>query len=118
MMASCLCWLNPLADLLRLLALSLRSETSLAAENLFLRKQLGFNQERKIRPRRLDDRTRLTLVWLSHWFDWRNALGHRKAQNFHRLAPQGLPTFLASEKPIWPAADSAGSPASDPQNRC
>jgi hypothetical protein len=36
------CWLNPLADLLRLVALGLRSKTSLAAENLFLRKQLAF----------------------------------------------------------------------------
>jgi hypothetical protein len=70
MMASCLCWLNPLADLLRLLALGLRSKTSLAAENLFLRKQLAFYQEPKIRSRRLDDPTRLTLVWLSRWFDW------------------------------------------------
>ena len=91
-MACCLCWLNPLADLLRLLALGLRSKTSLAAENLFLRKQLAFYQERKIRSRRLDDPTRLTLVWLSRWFDWRSALAivtpkifigwHRKGSNF------------------------------------
>jgi hypothetical protein len=50
MMKSCLLWLNVLANLLRFLVLSLRSESSLAAENLFLRKQLGFYQERKIRP--------------------------------------------------------------------
>ena len=53
-MKSCLCWLNLFADLLRFLALSLRSNTSLAAENLFLRKQLAFYQERKIKPRRLE----------------------------------------------------------------
>jgi putative transposase len=63
-----------LADLLRFLVLSLRSKTSLASENLFLREQLAFYQERKTRSRRLDDPTRLTLVWLSRWFDWRNAL--------------------------------------------
>ena len=74
MLASFLSWLNPLADLLLLVALGLRSKTSLAAENLFLRKQLAFYQERKTRSRRLDDPARLTLVWLSHWFDWRNAL--------------------------------------------
>ena len=73
-MKSCLCWLNLFADLLRFLALSLRSNTSLAAENLFLRKQLAFYQERKIKPRRLDNPTRLALVRLSRWFDWRNAL--------------------------------------------
>src|ERR1700676_824433 len=74
MMNSCPCWLSLLADLLRFLVLSLRSKTSLAAENLFLRKQLGFYQERKIRPRRIDSPTRLTLVWLSRWFDWGNGL--------------------------------------------
>jgi hypothetical protein len=50
----CVCWLNLFADLLRLLVLSLRSKTWLAAENLFLRKQLSLYQERKIRPRRID----------------------------------------------------------------
>jgi putative transposase len=73
-MKSCLCWLNVLGDLLRLLGLGLRSKSSLAAENLFLRKQLAFYQERKIKPRRADNSTRLTLVWLSRWVDWRNAL--------------------------------------------
>jgi putative transposase len=34
----CLLWLNVLADLLRLVVLGLRSNSSLAAENLFLRK--------------------------------------------------------------------------------
>ena len=48
----CACWLNLFADLLRFLVLNLRSKTSLAAENLFLRKQLAFYQERKIRARR------------------------------------------------------------------
>jgi hypothetical protein len=67
-------WLNLSADLLRFLAVGLRSKSSLAAENLFLRKQLAFYQERKIKPRRLDNPTRLALVLLSHWFDWRNAL--------------------------------------------
>ena len=42
MMKSCLLWLNVCADLLRFLVLSFRSESALAAENLFLRKQLAF----------------------------------------------------------------------------
>jgi putative transposase len=58
-MRPCLCWLNLLADLLRFLAVGLRSKSSLAAENLFLRKQLAFYQERKMKPRRLDNPTRL-----------------------------------------------------------
>jgi hypothetical protein len=49
-MSCCACWLNLLADLLRFLVLSLRSKISLAAENLFLRKQLAFYQEPRSRP--------------------------------------------------------------------
>jgi len=39
-------------DGMHFVALLTRSRTALAAENLFLRKQLAFYQERKIRPRR------------------------------------------------------------------
>ncbi len=73
-MRLCLPWLNLLADQLRFLVLGLRSKTALAAENLFLRKQLAFYQERNLKPRRLDNPTRLTLVWLSRGFNWQNAL--------------------------------------------
>ncbi len=73
-MKFCLVWLYVLADLFRFLVLSLRSESSLAAENLFLRKQLGFYQERKIRPRRTSPPARVTLLLLSRWFNWRSAL--------------------------------------------
>ena len=38
---------------------------ALAAENLFLRKQLALYLERKVKPRRVSDASRLTLVWLS-----------------------------------------------------
>jgi hypothetical protein len=49
-MKSCLLGLNLAADLLHFLVLSLRSRSSLAAENLFLRKQLVFYRERGIKP--------------------------------------------------------------------
>lgn len=42
-----------LSEALRLLRLMTCSQTSLAAEALFLRKQLAFYQERKIKARRL-----------------------------------------------------------------
>jgi hypothetical protein len=74
MMKSCLIWLNVLADLFRFLVLSLRSESSLGTENLFLRKQLAFYLERKIGPRRTSHPTQVTLVLLSLWFNWRSAL--------------------------------------------
>jgi hypothetical protein len=45
----------------------------LAAENLFLRKQLALFQERKVKPRRADDSTRLVMVMLGRLFCWRDA---------------------------------------------
>ena len=46
---------------------------ALVAENLFLRKQLALYLERKVKPRRASD-ARLTLVFLSRLFAWRQAL--------------------------------------------
>ncbi len=43
-----LSWLRILGDLVRFLCLGLRSRTSLAAENLFLRKKLALHQERRV----------------------------------------------------------------------
>jgi transposase InsO family protein len=63
-----------LVDILRFWALSARSGASLRAENLFLRKQLALYKERKIKPRRASDSTRLVLVLLSRLFDWKGAL--------------------------------------------
>ncbi len=53
---------------------SLRSRTALLAENLFLRKQLAFYQEREIRPWRLTNAARLSLVLWSRLFDGKSAL--------------------------------------------
>jgi putative transposase len=69
-----LSWLRILADLVHFVCLGLRSRSSLAAENLFLRKELTFYHERKVKPRRAGNPTRLTLVLLSRWFNWRGAL--------------------------------------------
>src|SRR5215475_6658917 len=63
-----------LGDGLRFLRLYLRPRAVLAAENLFLRKQLALYQERHIKPGRATNTTRLALVWLGRWFDWRQAL--------------------------------------------
>ena len=63
-----------LGDTARFLLLCLRPPAALVAENLFLRKQLALYQERHIKLRRATNATRLTLVWLSRWFNWRQAL--------------------------------------------
>ncbi len=46
----------------------------MAAENLFLRKQLGCYIERQVRPRRTDDASRTTLALLSPFVEWREIL--------------------------------------------
>jgi hypothetical protein len=66
--------LTLLGDLLQWLPLGMRSHTRLAAENLFLRKQLAFYVERRIKPRRLDEATRLTLSVLGRFIQWRGLL--------------------------------------------
>ena len=51
-----------------------RSRTALAAENLFLRKQLALYRERQVKSRRASDATRFGLALLARWFAWREAL--------------------------------------------
>src|SRR5262249_17125991 len=66
--------LTLLVDTWRFLVLCLRPIPALAAENLYLRKQLALYAERQVKPRRTTNATRLAMVWLSYWFDWRSAL--------------------------------------------
>jgi putative transposase len=61
-------------DLVSLISLAMRSRAQLAAENLFLRKQLALFLERRVKPRRADDATRITLVALSWFLEWRQLL--------------------------------------------
>jgi hypothetical protein len=61
-------------DLIQLVFLVARSHRTLAAENLFLPKQLALFQERKVKPRRADDSTRWMMAALSRVFAWRDAL--------------------------------------------
>jgi transposase InsO family protein len=63
-----------LGEAWRFLLLCLRPRSALAAENLFLRKQLALYQERHVTPKRTTHETRMTLTWLARWFDWRQAL--------------------------------------------
>jgi hypothetical protein len=63
-----------LTDLLGLLRAALRSRARLAAENLFLRKQLASYVERQVRPKRTNNATRVALVLLSRFVAWRELL--------------------------------------------
>jgi putative transposase len=85
--------LKLLVDVSRFLFLCLRPRPTLAAENLFLRKQLALYQERNINPRRATNATRIVLVWLSRWFDWRSALRIVQPDTFTRWHRQGFRLF-------------------------
>ena len=102
-MKFCVLWLNLFADMFRFVILTLRSRNSLAAENLFLRKQLAIYQERGFKPRRISHRTRLTLLWLSRIFDWRSALTVVTPGTFIGWRRQGLRFF-------WRRKCQAGRP--------
>lgn len=82
-------WTDLLREVLRFVHLMASSRASLAAEVLFLRKQLAFYQERKVKPRRFDDSARLSLLLLGKLFDWKKALVNVKPETFigwHRQA--------------------------------
>ena len=113
-----------LFDLARLLLLTVRPSAALAAENLFLRKQLALFQERQVRPHRANDATRWLMAAVSRLFDWRMALvvvkpdtlvrWHRKGFRLFwrwKSKPTGRPRLskdlrrlireMAAENPTW-----------------
>jgi hypothetical protein len=82
-----------LGNLARFLWLSLRPQCALAAENLFLRKQLAMFQERKAKPSRLNTQIRIALVLLSRLFRWRDTLVVVQPQALVRWHRQGFRLF-------------------------
>jgi putative transposase len=63
-----------LMDACPFLRLCLRPSSALAADGLFLRKQLALYREGQIKPRHPTQATRMALASLAGWFDWRQAL--------------------------------------------
>jgi putative transposase len=70
-----------------------QSRAALAAEILFLRKQLAYYQDHRIRPRRLRDASRLSLWFWSHLFDWQGALVVVKTSTFLRWHRKGFKLY-------------------------
>jgi putative transposase len=66
--------LRLLEDAFRWVVLLFRSNESVQAENLFLRRPLALYIERGVRPRRIDAATRVSLAMLAKLFDWHSAL--------------------------------------------
>jgi putative transposase len=82
-----------LHDLISLARLGVTSRVHLAAENLFLRKQLALYEERRTKPRRPDSATRVALVLLSRLLDWRSMLTVVKPDTLIRRHRQGWRLF-------------------------
>ena len=115
--------IHVVGDMLRWPGFVFRSTQSIAAENVFLRRQLALYVERGDKPRRIDPVTRVSLALLSRFFDWRDALvvvrpetlirWHRAGWRlFWRLksrpgrppiprAVQALIRRMANENPSW-----------------
>jgi putative transposase len=79
-----------LGDVVRFLSLSVRSRSQLAAENLFLRKQLALYAERRVRAHQADDATRITMVLLARLIDWRPVLTIVKQDTLIRWHRKGF----------------------------
>ena len=82
-----------LVDLVELVRLGTRSRSALAAENLFLRKQLALFQERNARPHQAEDSARWLMARLSRLFDWRSALVVVKPDTLIRWHRRGFRLF-------------------------
>jgi putative transposase len=97
--------LTLIVDALRYLGLCLHPSPALAAENLFLRKQLALYQERNVKPRRATNATRIALVWLGRW---RPALAVVQPKTFIRWHRQAL-------RLLWRWKSRPGHPTIPPE---
>src|SRR5215471_11592895 len=96
--------LSLIIDAVCYLGLCLRPSPALAAENLFLRKQLALYEERQVKPRRPTHAIRLAMMWLSYYFNWRSALRIVQPETFTRWHRQGFRLF-------WRWKSQPGRPA-------
>jgi putative transposase len=86
-----ICYLT--VDLFRFLRSFLQSKSALAAESLFLRKQLSLYQTRQVRPHRATDATRLAMVMMAKLFDWKEALITVRPETFIGWHRKGFRLF-------------------------
>jgi putative transposase len=103
--------LGLMCDALQWLRLTVRSNRSIKAENLFLRRQLALYIERGVKPRRTDPITRLRLLVLSRLFDWRNALVVVRPETLLRWHREAW-------KLLWRVKSRPGRPAIPAQLQC
>jgi hypothetical protein len=103
-------------DVFRFFRLMVHSHSALGAEILFLRKRLAFYEERQVKPRRLSDVARLSLVVLSRMFEWKDALVIVKPETplgWHR---KGFKLFLNWKSRVEGSAGTARTAADCPRD--
>jgi hypothetical protein len=105
-----------LSEAVRLVLLLVRPSVEIRVENLVLRKQLAQTIERRVKPRRVDALTRISLALLTRLFDWHNAVVIRACANGPPLAPRGMAIVLAIQVQIGLAADSGRAVCADSEN--
>src|ERR1039458_224232 len=93
-----------------------RSRSSLMAENLLLRKQLAFYQEHQVRPRRLTDAARISLVLWSNVLRLAIRFGDRQTRNSDRLASPAFQAVLEDEITPGQAEATQKHPSTDCSN--
>jgi putative transposase len=71
------------------------------------RKQLALYQERDVTPTRATDTTRITLTWMTRWFDWQQALVIVQPATLIRWHRQGF-------RLLWRWRSRPGRPAIPP----
>ena len=103
-----------LAQALRFAVVALRPTQALAAENLFLRRQLAMYVERGLKPRRPDVATRVSLVLLSGLFDWRRALVVVRPETLLPWDRAGFRLIWRFEVAPWTTRDPGGIASAHP----
>ena len=103
--------LTLLVDGARFLWLCLHAPTALAAENLFLRKQLALYQERQIEAQRAPDARPPRAGLAGALVRLASGISHCTTGDLYPLASAGIPAVLALEVEAWTPADPSG-PAS------
>jgi hypothetical protein len=88
-----------LADGVRFLGLCFRPSPALAAENLFLRKQLALYQERQVKPRRTTHVLRMVPGLARSQVRQAASVSRGATRNLYPLAWSGVPAVLAMEIP-------------------
>src|SRR5450631_3698555 len=85
------------AETVRWWGLACRSQRSIEAENLFLRRQFALYIERGVKPWRIDSASRLALAFLSRFFRWRDALVVVRPETMIRWHRAGWKLFWLSD---------------------